>query len=109
MGNFDLIVEQKIQEALRRGEFENLPGAGQPLNLEEDSDVPPESRMAYKILKNAGVLPEELQLRKDLKALEALVREIPLSESERRQELLAKINLGWARYHAALEKRKNGP
>lgn len=107
MGNFDLIVEQKIQAAMRQGEFDNLPGAGQPLNLEEDGDIPPESRMAYKILKNAGVLPEEVQLRKDLKSLEALVQEIPLNETEHRQALLAKINAGWARYHAAMEKRKN--
>ncbi len=107
MGNFDLIVEQKIQAAMRQGEFDNLPGAGQPLVLEDDSDIPPESRMAYKILKNAGVLPEELQLRKDLKSLEALVQEVPLSDTEHRQALLAKINAGWARYYAAMERRKN--
>lgn len=106
MGNFDLIVEQKIQEAIRRGEFDNLPGSGQPIVLNDESDIPPESRMAYRILKNAGVIPEELQLRKDLHHLEALVREVPEDQRERRQELLGKLNEGWARYHAAMEKRR---
>ena len=103
---FEHLIEQKIQEALSQGEFENLPGSGQALQLEDESEVPPESRMAYRILKNAGYVPEEMQLRKDIKALEALLDELPAEDGDRRRQLLASINENWARYHAAIEKRR---
>ena len=67
------IVEEKIQEALRRGEFKNLPGSGKPLPLEDNRAVPQELQASYKLLKNAGVLPEEMQLRKDMVSLEQLL------------------------------------
>ena len=53
------IAEQKIAEAVSQGELDDLPGAGQPLDLDEDALVPEELRMAHRILKNANVpLPE---------------------------------------------------
>lgn len=54
------IAEQRIEEALRRGDFEDLPGRGRKLAFDDDSMVPADLRMAYKILKNAGYLPPEL-------------------------------------------------
>lgn len=59
------IAEQRIAEAAERGAFEQLPGAGRPLELDDDSMVPPDLRMAYKVLKNAGYLPPEAQDMKD--------------------------------------------
>ena len=51
----EIIAERKIEEALARGEFDNLPGAGRPLNLDDiDPLLPEELRMAFRILKNAG-------------------------------------------------------
>ena len=53
------IAERKIAEAISQGELDNLPGAGRPLDLDEDALVPEELRMAHRILKNADVrLPE---------------------------------------------------
>ena len=60
------IAERRIAEAQERGDFDNLPGAGRPLLLEDDSAVPEELRMAYKVLKNAGCLPPELADRKEI-------------------------------------------
>ena len=60
------IAEQRIAEAQQQGAFDNLPGAGRPLQLEDDSHIPPELRMAYKVLRNAGCLPPEMQDRKDI-------------------------------------------
>ena len=51
---------------MEAGEFDNLEGQGQPLKLEDDSHIPPELRMAYKILKNADCLPPELELRQEI-------------------------------------------
>ncbi|HEY7527996.1 MAG TPA: DnaJ family domain-containing protein, partial [Candidatus Deferrimicrobiaceae bacterium] len=61
-----LLAESKIREAMERGEFDRLPGAGKPLSLDDDSMVPHELRVAYRILKNAGCLPPELELRKEI-------------------------------------------
>lgn len=51
---FDLIAERKIAEAFARGEFDDLPGAGRSLELDDDTLVPEDLRAAYRILKNAG-------------------------------------------------------
>lgn len=61
----DQWVEKHIKEARENGEFDNLPGAGRPLILDDDSGIPEELRTAYRILKNAGYLPPELQDRKE--------------------------------------------
>jgi len=58
---FELIAERKIEEALARGEFDGLPDEGRPLDLDDDALVPEELRMAYRILKNAGFAPQEVQ------------------------------------------------
>ncbi|WP_438495533.1 DnaJ family domain-containing protein [Paenibacillus sp. IHBB 3054] len=73
MGMLSWLAEQRIQEAMRSGEFKNLPGAGKPLELEDLSGVPEELRMSFKIMKNAGLLPEEITLRKECVTLEELL------------------------------------
>ncbi len=70
---FTKIAERRIQEAMQNGEFDNLPGKGRPLKLDDDSHVPPELRMAYKILKNAGCLPPELEIKKEIIELKDLL------------------------------------
>ncbi|MBR3664433.1 MAG: DUF1992 domain-containing protein [Desulfovibrio sp.] len=60
------IAERRIEEAMQKGEFDNLPGQGRPLELEDLSNVPEELRMAYKILRNAGCLSPELEERKQI-------------------------------------------
>ncbi|EML1935944.1 MULTISPECIES: DUF1992 domain-containing protein [Providencia] len=65
MSVIDDWAERHIQEALSKGELKNLQGEGKPLLLDDDSQVPPELRASYRILKNAGYLPPELQDRKD--------------------------------------------
>jgi len=74
MNAIERIAEQRIREAQTRGELDDLPGAGKPLALEEDNPfVPPELRMAYKVLKNAGYIPPEVELRRDIHSLEQLL------------------------------------
>ncbi|EHE9876263.1 DUF1992 domain-containing protein [Escherichia coli] len=61
----DQWAERHIAEAQAKGEFDNLPGSGERLILEDDSHVPPELRAGYRLLKNAGCLPPELEQRKE--------------------------------------------
>jgi CRISPR/Cas system Type II protein with McrA/HNH and RuvC-like nuclease domain len=84
------LIEEKIQDAIRRGEFDNLPGRGEPLELEDDSHLPDDLRLAYKILKNADCLPPELQLRKDIRQTEELLAGIQDTREKYRQ--LKKLN-----------------
>jgi Domain of unknown function (DUF1992) len=68
----DFLVEQKILEAAARGEFDDLPGAGRPLDLDDDPLIPEDLRLAYRILKNAGFVPPEVETVKEIAALERL-------------------------------------
>ena len=91
MFGYQKLIEKKIKEAKERGEFDNLPGQGKPLNLEDDSRVPEELRLAYKILKNADCLPPEIELRKEIRQMEDMLENIP-DERERYRQI-KKINL----------------
>lgn len=66
---FDEIVERIIQEALARGEFEHLAGQGKPLDLGNYFQTPQDVRAAYAILKNAGALPREVELLREIAEL----------------------------------------
>src|SRR5512143_2267990 len=79
------IAERKIREAMARGELDNLPGAGKPLAMDEDlSGVPDELRMAYKMLKNAGFVPPEVELRKEIVSLREMLGTLEDDEPRRR-------------------------
>ena len=70
----DLLVERRIEEAIAAGELDDLPGAGRPLDLDDDRLVPEELRVAHRILKNAGFLPPELHTRREIASVEELLR-----------------------------------
>jgi len=60
------IAERKIQEGIEEGKFDNLPGMGKPLELNDGDSLPLDVRMANKVLKNAGVLPEWIQVQNEI-------------------------------------------
>lgn len=66
----DQMAEAQIERAIARGELKNLSGQGKPLQLDDDSMIPEEFRMAYRILKNAGMVPPEIELKGQINALE---------------------------------------
>lgn len=63
---FEKIIEERILQAQKRGDFDNLPGTGHPLDIEDDSHIPEDLRLAYKVLKNAGCVPPEIELKKEI-------------------------------------------
>jgi DnaJ family protein C protein 28 len=69
-------VEQQIREAMERGEFDNLPGKGKPLDLGEEENTPENLRMAFKLLKDAGVAPEWIEHDKEIRARLAELRQM---------------------------------
>ena len=84
------VAEKRINEAIQRGEFDNLPGSGEPLNLEDDRQIPDDLRLAYKILRNADCLPPELELKKEIRTAEELLDSLEDESSKYRQ--IKKIN-----------------
>lgn len=83
MSYFWRLAEERIKEAQRAGAFDNLPGKGKPLDLEDLSWVPEDLRIGYLVLKNAHVLPPEAQLLKDIHTIEDLLKHVE-DEGERR-------------------------
>lgn len=69
----DQLAERRITEAIGRGEFDDLPGAGEPLVLDDDALVPESLRVAYRVLKNAGYVPPEIGLRQEIRHVEQLL------------------------------------
>jgi len=68
--NFDwtgIVAERQIKEAMDAGEFDNLPGMGQPLDLDDSPFETVQQRIVNRILKNSGAVPEWIQTDKDLR------------------------------------------
>ena len=90
MFTLDKIAEARIAEAIERGELDNLPGSGQPLALDNDRHIPEELRVAYRILKNAGCVPPELELRREISRVEQLL--IGVDDARDKNRIINKIN-----------------
>jgi hypothetical protein len=96
--SFEKIAEKKIREAMDNGEFDDLPGKGKPLQLEDDRHIAQDIRLAHKILKNANCLPPELELRKEILTMEELLDGVRDTKEKYRQikrlnYLIMKLNM----------------
>ncbi len=87
---FEKIVEERIRRAQRNGAFDDLSGSGQPIRYGNDSLVPEELRLAYKILNNAGCLPPEVELKKEIRKTEDLLAGV--ADTAEKYRILKKIN-----------------
>jgi DnaJ family protein C protein 28 len=67
----EAVAERKIKEAMEEGLFDNLPGAGKPLDLTENPFEPPGMAAVNRLLKNNNVLPAWLLLEKEIEASRA--------------------------------------
>ncbi len=81
-------VEQAIRDMIERGEFDDLPGAGKPLKLDEDETTPRHLRMAYKLLKDNDLEPEWIMAEREI--------------DEKRTHLRNEVKRGWRAYRGAV-------
>lgn len=96
----DQIAEQRIAEARERGEFDDLPGMGRPLQLEDDRLIPEELRAGYRLLKNAGYIPPEAETLREIEQLQASdhAPEDPLDRTRAQRRLhMLYVRLGESR------------
>ena len=118
--SYETLIEQRIREAQARGEFDDLPGAGRPLDLDDDLLVPEDLRVAHRILKNSGYVPPEAQQLAEINQLIAtagraeLLSEHTEAAGRRLRALLVQMELAgrplaaaqaWHDYQQALAQR----
>ena len=94
----DLLADQKIAAAMEAGAFDDLPGAGKPLDLGGDPLIPEELRVAWRLLQNAGFVPPELAERRERVALARLIA--TLDDDGERRRAAARLALLEARREA---------
>jgi DnaJ-like protein len=87
---FEKIVEERIKQSQKKGEFDNLAGSGKPLAIEDVSRIPEDLRLAYKILKNADCVPPELEIKKEIHATEELLEN--MRDEKLKYKTLKKLN-----------------
>jgi hypothetical protein len=81
------LIEEKIREAMEKGEFDNLPGKGKPLDLDAYFATPADLRLGYSVLKSAGCLPIEVELQNEIESLKA---RLDVCDDERERHALRK-------------------
>jgi Domain of unknown function (DUF1992) len=81
------LIEEKIREAMEKGEFDDLPGKGKPLDLDAYFATPEDVRLGYSVLKSAGCAPVEVELQKEIESLKA---RLDVSDNERERQSLRK-------------------
>ena len=97
-------IEELIKEAMTKGEFDNLPGKGKPLDLSTYFGTPEHLRMGYSILRNGDFVPEEVQILKDMEALREELR--TCSDEGRRKELGEELQTKSISYSLLMERAK---
>lgn len=98
-----IVSEEKIKQAIKDGEFDNLPGKGKPLVIEDLSAIPQELRMAYSMLKNAGMMKDEENYRKELMRIEDLIA--CCQDSEEKVVLRQQLNQKLLQFNKVMKKR----
>lgn len=99
MSVVDHLAEQRITEAIARGELSGLPGEGSPLPHDDAALIPEELRMAYRILRNAGFVPPEVATLREIGDLERHLQEFPAGDA--RIQAMRKLQLMRARLEAS--------
>ena len=67
MNRLESLAEKRLREAIENGEFDDLPGKGEPIDLRENPEDP-DLRTVHRLLRNAGFAPAWIEERKDIDA-----------------------------------------
>jgi hypothetical protein len=102
--SFERLAEQIIQEAMARGEFDDLPGRGKPVDLSTYFDTPADVRAAYALLKNAGMVPQEVELLQEIASLKEQMASA--RSQEQNQKLFRRMQELQVQFAVMIERRK---
>jgi hypothetical protein len=102
--SFDRIVEAIIKEAMERGEFDNLPSKGKPIDLTEYFEMPEEVRVANSVLKNAGMTSREVELLKEIAELKQVLAAV--MDEKKKREIEKQIQQKQVEFNLMMERQK---
>ena len=102
--SFDKIVEELIKKAQERGEFDNLPGKGKPIDLSAYFEMPEDVRVAQSVLKNAGFQSREVELLNEIAELRQILAAV--TEEKRKLELEKQIREKQVEFSLLIERQK---
>lgn len=102
--NLDKIVEEMIKKAQERGEFEDLPGKGKPIDLTEYFEMPEDVRVAQSMLKNAGMTSREVDLLKEIARLRQILARIV--DEKKKAEIQKQIQEKQIEFNLILERQR---
>lgn len=100
----DKFIDEQIRRAIEAGEFDDLAGKGEPLDLRAYFETPEDLRMAYSILKSNNFVPEEVEALKEIEELKKRLE--TCSEESRKNELKKQITEKTYRFNMLIERRK---
>lgn len=100
--SIEKFVEEQIKKAVARGEFDNLPGRGQPIDLSAYFNTPEDLRLCYSLLKDGSFVPEEVQMLKDIEGLKE--QHSACTDEEKRSRLDKTIREKALLFNLAMEK-----
>ena len=102
--SFDKIVEELIKKAQERGEFDNLPGKGKPIDLTEYFEMPEDIRVAQSVLKNAGMTSPEVSLLKEIAELRQILGAVV--DEEKKDDIKKRIQEKQIEFNLMMERQK---
>jgi DnaJ-like protein len=102
--SFDQIIEAIIKEAMERGEFDNLPGKGKPIDLTQYFETPEEIRLVNSVLKNAGMTSREVDLLKEVAELKQILAAV--FDEQKKQEIEKQIQQKQVEFSLLMERQK---
>lgn len=101
---FDKTIDAIIEEAIKRGKFDDLPGKGKPIDLTAYFETPEDVRAAHSMLKNAGFTPREVDLLKEIAELKKILGAV-LNE-KKKEEIQKQINQKQIEFNLMMERQK---
>jgi hypothetical protein len=99
--SFDKLIEKIINEGIRNGEFDDLEGQGQPVDLDTYFSVPEDLRVGFSVLKNAKVIPTEMEVLKEVNELKSRLE--GCTDATERKELSRKLNDATLRFNLLMD------
>ena len=101
--SLEKLIDQMIREAMQEGEFDELEGTGKPVDLSSYFATPEDLRAGHAVMKNAGVIPEEMQLLKDAHDLRQELEQC--QTEEQRLALKKRLDQKMLRYNLLRERQ----
>ena len=102
--SFDKAVEEIIKQAMERGEFDDLPGKGKPIDLSEYFETPEDIRVTQSVLKNAGMTLREVDLLKEIAQLKEIMN--ALLDDKKKAEIQKQIQEKQIEFSLMMERQK---